>query len=1467
MDQDTSKSKYDNAHYYKGTNIKILTEEGLSSGAIENEDGNKLLFKLPDTYATYRINYNDIENSTDGTLQLAFIDPTTNVTIVVNTTSTSSIENLYSQLKTLLQNIIDVDIKLYINNSYIYIVMISSNPFTVYGTNGLSNITNTPYISSQTNLQIIGWGFLNEYIILFTTNETSSTPSSLGQLWKLEYDITTDTIINANSGTLTVKDHLIYNNYLNFSTYWHIGNEVVTNYENSKVGKIYWTDEYNSIRSANILDPNLIALSPGSLDIISEVTMSTPVITKVDSSGSLPASSMVQFAYRLFNSSGNYTIFSPATNPLPLSDFNPSDTTNTDTYWKSDGSLPNTSSDKAVTYTINGIDTSFDIIEHYVIIDIQGIYTIYKFEEENVPSDGNLEIICSSIANATTITAEVFNALTRSFDKAKTITVKDKRLIAGNVSTNDNVLSGFDTRCYRFNNSRAALLNDHELNSLTISGTNPVYNTIPDDFDCINPYNADTNDTASLQYKYQSDGVTMGGEGENISYKFKIQDIPLKRTVSGAEKNTDGTYSGYYDIDMVSKNSEAPIYSNVQLNGIDRGLKDEFQDMKSPTMNMTFRGYARGEIYRFGIVFYDKSSNPFPVKWIGDIKFPEAYDIHSGSKNYGKDYGVIKEFIATATPSGSSSYFLDANYPIYGQQIGLEFTIDVSKIQDKISGFEIVRVKREPNDRTRWGTGIFNNFNYHYDRLSASASTGGSFSTESDGSRAVIGSFASSDKSNSNINVDVDGTQQSVFSLNDRPGYYYTSAANTATFICPTTFMRNESKYSFKTNDYLKTNGGYYYYNESGSQELGVNVANTAGSVVEANTLYSFARTSSPENRTIIKEQLLNPGDYLSPSNGWSGPTTHNVKFINASAASQDTGGGSRESGVAGIGGIKQAIELENTNGSTYGWTKSETGGVLSAGQQLLYRECSYCRIISKQYGGDTFEDRSKSAYISTGELFPVKETSNLIITKDVFGGDVYLKQFAYNYCYMNWDQDSRYAATNTKLHVGFSFPCEVPINVPYMTVYRYGNDTVRRFLSGVPSADPGSEPGSAISYGITEHYTHENTIKQIYYPKDFINNFVSEHPNRLWASEKKIDGELLDSWNVWLPNNYSEVDGEYGQINKVTTLQNRLYFFQDRAFGVASVNDRSTIQDTSGTSLVLGNGGILDYFRYISRNAGTTQKFSVVPTGTSIHFFDVLLKKWMRIAGDGTRSLSDIKGMHSFFAKFNDDILNNDRILQGVGIQGVFDKYKNKVYMTFLSAIIGSDTMTGISNNATSKQGAVTNHYTLSYNENLQVIESFYDYKPYLSLSGLGRFITLSPTFNEGWLHYKGNKNSYYGYIYPTTIELILNPLQNITCIFDTLEYKGEISISDVDQSNLTFDTIQALNDHQDSGTITLSPNSNVIRKFRSWRTNIPRDIKSSNNPRMRDYFLKLILVHTPNSNERMVLHDVELKYRPSIH
>ena len=47
LDRDSSKNKYDNVHYWDANNMRLITQEGLSGGAMENLRG-----------AQYRINVN-----------------------------------------------------------------------------------------------------------------------------------------------------------------------------------------------------------------------------------------------------------------------------------------------------------------------------------------------------------------------------------------------------------------------------------------------------------------------------------------------------------------------------------------------------------------------------------------------------------------------------------------------------------------------------------------------------------------------------------------------------------------------------------------------------------------------------------------------------------------------------------------------------------------------------------------------------------------------------------------------------------------------------------------------------------------------------------------------------------------------------------------------------------------------------------------------------------------------------------------------------------------------------------------------------------------------------------------------------------------------------------------------------------------------------------------------------------------
>ena len=68
---------------------------------------------------------------------------------------------------------------------------------------------NSETVPEQTNLRIIGWCTVSNYVVLFTT----TLGGGVGQIWRFQYEEKTDTIITTGGGaSLNVDDHLIYNN-------------------------------------------------------------------------------------------------------------------------------------------------------------------------------------------------------------------------------------------------------------------------------------------------------------------------------------------------------------------------------------------------------------------------------------------------------------------------------------------------------------------------------------------------------------------------------------------------------------------------------------------------------------------------------------------------------------------------------------------------------------------------------------------------------------------------------------------------------------------------------------------------------------------------------------------------------------------------------------------------------------------------------------------------------------------------------------------------------------------------------------------------------------------------------------------------------------------------------------------------------------------------------------------------------
>ena len=158
--------------------------------------------------------------------------------------------------------------------------------------------------------------------------------------------------------------------------------------------------------------------------------------------------------------------------------------------------------------------------------------------------------------------------------------------------------------------------------------------------------------------------------------------------------------------------------------------------------------------------------------------------------------------------------------------------------------------------------------------------------------------------------------------------------------------------------------------------------------------------------------------------------------------------------------------------------------------------------------------------------------------------------------------------------------------------------------------------------------------------------------------------------------------------------FKNKLYYFQDSAVGVASVNDRSLIQDNNVGQLVLGTGGILTRFDYIVTLNGTSiiNDKSIVNTDDSIYWYDLDKNVICRL-GSGFNELSKIGKVQSH--------LTNIPFAARKDAHAFYDKKYNEIWFRIYDN-------------------------SLVFNEQVNAFTSFYTHSPEWHLNLSNRLVTL---------------------------------------------------------------------------------------------------------------------------------------------
>ena len=386
-------------------------------------------------------------------------------------------------------------------------------------------------------------------------------------------------------------------------------------------------------------------------------------------------------------------------------------------------------------------------------------------------------------------------------------------------------------------------------------------------------------------------------------------------------------------------------------------------------------------------------------------------------------------------------------------------------------------------------------------------------------------------------------------------------------------------------------------------------------------------------------------------------------------------------------------------------------------------------------------------------------------------------------------------------------------------------------------------------------------------------------YPNVITYSKTKTSGADVDLWTNVTLGSTLELDGDKGNLNKLTKFSDQIIGFQDTGIARILYNENAAISTSAGVPIELANSGKVDGKRYISDTVGCSNKHSIVTTPNGIYFMDSHGKNIYLFNGQ-LQNLSVAGGMNTW-TKNNvpGPEISWDPVNFG-NFRSFYDKLNQDVLF-------------------------VNNSTALAWSEKLVSFTSFYNYEgtPYFeNLDNTGIWIRRDSTNTKLYRQNAGTYCNFFGTQKPYWMTLIGNPEPTADKIFTNLEMASNIAGEGTESSGkltpfLPFSHLETWNEYQ-HGIATLNNltgsaamkhfnglASSLKRKFRLWRCDIPRDnaavdssvaapfstdstlgikrFRTHSNDRMRNPWLYLKLYQEPsNSARKTEIHDVIMTY-----
>lgn len=294
-------------------------------------------------------------------------------------------------------------------------------------------------------------------------------------------------------------------------------------------------------------------------------------------------------------------------------------------------------------------------------------------------------------------------------------------------------------------------------------------------------------------------------------------------------------------------------------------------------------------------------------------------------------------------------------------------------------------------------------------------------------------------------------------------------------------------------------------------------------------------------------------------------------------------------------------------------------------------------------YGGYTESSINNSKYISVGAYKVLNRDNNDFEGNnsiELYEGDAFIKMFTYYNSHDWFDPLHRRFFKNATV---YSLPIEMYIDIQgQFSNSLYGVTTNKTLVQDKASAFNGyTQENDAYLYN-----TAYNDVTDVstWYPDTRTLGQVNNYDTRVHYSQKKSNNETIDSWTQFKTADFLDVDTRYGEITALQLFKNKLMFWQDRATGILSVNERVMLQDINSNQIALGTGQVLERFDYFSTLYGQIkEQYNQESSDSSLYWWDGNNKEILAYTdAQNIIQLSTIKHIKNYINKRQQSISPN---------------------------------------------------------------------------------------------------------------------------------------------------------------------------------------------------------------------------------